>query len=246
LKARLIDKLLTWLREWDRATAGRVTHFIANSHVVQKRIRECYERSSVVIYPPVSTDYYTPAQVPREPFYLVVSAFAPYKRLDLAIAACNRLGRRLMIIGTGQDEKHLRNLAGPTIHFLGWQSDGVIRDHLRRCQALLFPGEEDFGIVPVEAQACGTPVICYGKGGVTETVRPLGRVQEPTGIWFEDQCVESLIAGLQTFEDHRQEFRPSAARRQALKFNLHRFETELFDFVSRVLEPAASPERRAA
>src|SRR4029077_838714 len=130
--------------------------------------------------------------VPREDFYLAVSAFAPYKRFDLAIEACNRLKQRLIVIGTGQDERRLRALAGPTVRFLGWQPDTVIRDHLRRCRALLFPGEEDFGIVPVEGQAGGPPVIAFGRGGATETVIPLDRdsTSAPTGLWFAQQTVE--------------------------------------------------------
>src|SRR5262249_570952 len=155
---------------------------------------------STVIYPPVDTDWYTPAAVRREDFYLVLSALAPYKRLDLAVAACNRLRRRLIVIGSGPAEHKLRALAGATIHFLGWQTHDVLRDHLGRCRALLFPGEEDFGIVPVEAMACGTPVIAYGRGGATETVVPLGRPgafqgvggREPTGLWFDEQTPDCL------------------------------------------------------
>jgi glycosyltransferase involved in cell wall biosynthesis len=132
LKARIRDRLLEAMRDWDRRTASRVTDFVAISRTVQQRIADCYGRASQVIYPPVDTDFYTPAPVPREDFYLVVSAFAPYKRLDLAVTACSRLGRKLIVIGTGQDEKRLRALAGPTVRFLGWQSDEAIRDHLRR------------------------------------------------------------------------------------------------------------------
>ena len=153
----MLDLVLGRLRAWDRRTASRVTHFIAISKTVQTRIRECYDRDSVVICPPVDTDFYTPdpEPKPREDFYLVASALAPYKRFDLAIEACNRLGRRLIVIGDGQDAAKLRRRAGPTVTFLGRQPDAVLRDHFRRCKALLFPGEEDFGIVPVEAQACG-------------------------------------------------------------------------------------------
>src|SRR5262249_52337222 len=158
--------------------------------------------------------------------YLAVSAFAPYKRLDLAITVCNQLGRQLVIIGSGQDEGRLRALAGPTIHFLGWQSDNVLRDHLRRGQALLFPGGDGCGIVPVEAQACGAPVIAFGRGGVTETVVPAGQRREPTGLWFTDQTADGLTAALEQFETHAGDFSPAAARRQAQRFTRRRFEEE--------------------
>src|SRR5262245_23753095 len=170
LKARLVDQLLDLLRRWDRATAARVSHFVAISETVRRRIAECYGRDSIVIYPPVETDFYTPDASPREDFYLAVSAFAPYKRLDLALDACRLMRRRLVVIGTGQDAARLKAQAGADVRFLGWQPDEVIRDHLRRCRALLFPGEEDFGIVPVEAMACGAPVLAYGAGGALETV----------------------------------------------------------------------------
>src|SRR5262249_6312833 len=213
---------------------------------VQQRIRECYDRHSDVIYPPVDTDFYFPAPLPRDDYYLAVSAFAPYKRLDLAIAACNRLRKPLVIIGTGQDEKRLRQIAGPTVRFLGWQPDEVIRDHLRRCRALLFPGEEDFGIVPVEAQACGAPVIAYGRGGATETVVPPGGRREPTGVWFAEQSAACLTAALQQYEAHAGDFSPAVARRQAQRFHRQRFEEELFAYLDAVLRPTPAPARRAA
>jgi glycosyltransferase involved in cell wall biosynthesis len=229
--------LLQRLRRWDRATASRVTHFIAISRTVQERIRDCYGRASTVIYPPVDTDFYCPAPVPREDYYLAVSAFAPYKRLDLAIEACNRLGKRLVVIGAGQDERRLHSLAGPTVRLLGWQPNEVIRDHFRRCRALLFPGEEDFGIVPVEAHACGAPVIAFGKGGATETVIPWGDwAAAPTGVWFEQQTVDCLANALETFERDRADFIPAVARRQALRFNQRRFTRELFNYLDAVIE----------
>jgi glycosyltransferase involved in cell wall biosynthesis len=246
IRARVLERLLAWLREWDRRTADGVTHFLAISATVQRRIAECYGRTSTVIYPPVDTDFYHPAALPREDFYLAVSAFAPYKRLDLAIEACNALRRPLLVIGTGQDEMRLRALAGPMVHFLGWQPDAVIRDHLRRCRALIFPGEEDFGIVPVEAQACGAPVIAFGQGGATETVVPPDRRREPTGLWFAEQTVESLAEALTTFEKRPSVFSPVAARRQALRFNAARFAEELFAYLDTVLQPAARAARRAA
>jgi glycosyltransferase involved in cell wall biosynthesis len=255
LKARAVAALLAGLRDWDRRTAERVSHFVAISATVRRRIAECYGRDSTVIYPPVDTDFYCTAPVRRQDFYLVVSAFAPYKRLDLAIEACNRLRRPLVIIGTGQDEARLRALAGPTVRFLGWQPDEVVRDHFRRCKALLFPGEEDFGIVPVEAMAAGAPVIALGRGGATETVVPLPpwrneftANREPTGLWFGEPTADCLAEAMTVFEGRAGEFNPAAARRQALRFNARRFAEELFAFLDGVLHPAValSPSRRAA
>jgi glycosyltransferase involved in cell wall biosynthesis len=151
-----------------------------------------------------------------------------------------------VVIGTGQDEARLRALAGPTVLFLGWQPDEVIRDQLRRCRALLFPGEEDFGIVPVEAQACGAPVLAFGRGGATETVVPPGGRREPTGLWFSEPTVESLRQAMTTFEVHTGDFSPRAARRQALRFNRERFREELFAYLDAVLYGTAEPMRRAA
>lgn len=233
-KRWLAQSILSRLREWDRRTAAGVTHFIANSQVVRQRIQECYQRDSVVIHPPADTNFYCPADVPREDFYLILSAFAPYKRLDLAIAACRTLGKKLIVIGSGQDEKKLRGLADANICFLGWQPDEVLRDHLQRCRALLFPGEEDFGIVPVEAQACGTPVIAFGRGGATETVIPWPK-PGATGMWFAEQSVDCLAATLEEFEKNREAFDPRRLRAHALGFRVERFEAELFGFVQDVM-----------
>jgi glycosyltransferase involved in cell wall biosynthesis len=220
--------LLARLREWDRATAERVTHFIAISRTVQQRIRECYGRASVVIHPPVNTDFYTPAAEPREDFYLCVSAMAPYKRIDLAVQACNRLQRRLIVIGAGQDEARIRSLAGPTVQVLGWQPDVVIRDHLRRCRALLFPGEEDLGIVPLEALACGTPVLAFNRGGATETITGVGS-------FFDEQNVECLVQAIEQLECDEQAFDPAAARKRAMQFGTERYLREMSDYLSGVL-----------
>jgi glycosyltransferase involved in cell wall biosynthesis len=248
LKGRLLDEALARLRAWDRRTAAGVTHFVAISKTVQRRIDECYDRDSTVIYPPVDTDFFCPAEdpTPREDFYLAVSAFAPYKRLDLAAAACNRLGRTLVVVGSGQDERRLRRLAGPNVHFLGWRPDEVIRGLMRRCKALLFPGEEDFGIVPVEAMACGAPVIALGRGGAVETVLPPGGRHAPTGLLFAEQTADCLADAITTFEMRPDEFSPAAARRQALRFNKRRYEEEMLAFLGAALRPAAEPARRAA
>jgi len=234
LKAKAIDLLLSRIRDWDRRTADRVTHFVAISNTVRDRIRDCYNRDADVIYPPVDTEFYRPTGEAREDFYLVVSALAPYKRFDLAVEACRKLGRQLIVIGSGQNAAKLKAQANGHTQFLGWQSDEVIRDHLRRAKALLFPGEEDFGIVPLEAQACGCPVIGYGRGGLTETVRPLGDGANATGLYFEEQTPDSVVAAIEEFERHADRFDPRAARRNAVRFRKDRFESELFEYLDEV------------
>jgi len=220
------NALMTPLRWWDRATADRVTHFIAISKTVQTRIRQCYGRDSTIIAPPVDTDFYTPANLSREDYYLCVSAFAPYKRIDLAIDACSRIGRRLVVIGTGQDERRLRSMAGANVTFLGSQPDDVVRDHYRRCKALLFPGEEDFGIVPVEAMACGAPVIALGRGGAAETVGGFGWL-------FEEQNLDSLCETIQRFENEAAGFDATRARVRSELYRTERYVREMTEMVER-------------
>lgn len=223
----LIPYCLNYLRVWDVAASRRVDYFVAISEHVRKRIEKHYRRPADVIYPPVDADFYTPdAQTPPEDFFLIVSAFAPYKRLDLAIEACNRMRLPLKIIGQGQEAKQLKSLAGPTVEFLGSLSDENVRAYYRRCRALLFPGEEDFGIVPLEVQACGRPVIAYAKGGVLETTLP-GK----TAIYFQAQTVESLIAALREFE--AASFSPTAIRIHAEQFSKPRFQREMQTYIER-------------
>jgi len=229
--AAVRNLVLDQLCQWDRATAERVTHFVAASRTVSRRIDECYGRTSRVIYPPVDTRFYAPAEVPREDFYLCVSALVPYKRIDLAIEACNRLRRRLIVVGSGPLGERLARMAGPTVTLAGWQSDESIRDLLRRAKALLFAANEDFGIVPVEAMACGTPVVAFGQGGATETVLPAGAASAGTGLFFDEQTVPSLCEAIDRLERHPEWFDPRAARRQAERFSLDRFERELIDLV---------------
>lgn len=229
------DALLDRIRQWDKATCDRVTHYIAISQTIADRIAECYGRSSTVIYPPVDTDFYTPAAMPREDFYLCVSALVPYKKLELAVAACRQLGRKLIVIGAGPERKRLEQAAGPGVELLGWRSDEEIRDYLRRCRALLFPGQEDFGIVPVEAHACGTPVVAYGQGGATETVLAATERTTGAGVFFEEQTPEALAAAIEWLEAHPERFSPGLARQQALKFNARRYEHELLSFLEQAI-----------
>ncbi|HVA49626.1 MAG TPA: glycosyltransferase [Pirellulales bacterium] len=240
------DQLLDRIREWDRASSHRVTHYVAISQTVARRIADCYDRPSEVIYPPVDTDFYAPAAVGRENFYLCVSALVPYKKTELAIEACRRMRRDLVIIGSGPETRRLKRLAGRHATFLGWQPDEVIRDYLRRCRALIFPGQEDFGIVPVEAQACGTPVVAYGRGGATETIVPADERRAGTGLFFDEQTPEALVAALRWFEAHPHQFPASLARKQALRFNAERYERELLDLLDAIAGGRLGGLRRAA
>ncbi|MEZ6140205.1 MAG: glycosyltransferase [Zavarzinella sp.] len=234
LRKLLLNSILGAIRSWDRRTACRVSHFIANSSTTQRRIRDAYRRPSMVIHPPVDTDYYQLNEnVPRQDYYLVLSAFAPYKRLDLAIEACKQLNRRLLIIGSGQEKPRLQQLAGPSVEFLGWQENSVLRHHLQSCRALLFPGEEDFGIVPVEANACGTPVIAFARGGATETIIPLTENQ-PTGVWFDSQTIDGVKQAILDFESNEQLFDRSYIRVNALRFSKALFRAKIADFVNQV------------
>jgi glycosyltransferase involved in cell wall biosynthesis len=225
------EAALDRLQAWDRRVSDRVTRFIAISGAIQDRIRRAYDRESEVLYPPVDVDLYTPAAIPREDFYLVVSALTPYKRIDLAVDACRQLGRKLVVIGAGPERQTLARRAGPLVSFLGWQSDAVIRDHYRRCRALLFPGIEDFGIVPVEAQACGAPVIAMGQGGALETIRTASRLRPGSGVFFDEATAEDLAGAIRWFESHPRQFSPSVARGQALQFAGERFERGILELV---------------
>jgi glycosyltransferase involved in cell wall biosynthesis len=152
----------------------------------------------------------------------------------------------LLVIGTGTAQRYLKRLAGPTVHFAGWQSEEVLRDHLRRCRALLFPGEEDFGIVPVEANACGTPVIAFGRGGATETIVPPDCGGDPTGVWFSDQTSEAVIDAIQRFELRQGDFRPLSCQGQATRFDRRRFEREMLAYLGQILRREDPPMQRAA
>ncbi len=206
------------VRAADRAAARGVTAFIANSRHVADRIRRCYGRASVVIPPPVETGF-PPNDLEPDDFYLVVGEHVAYKRHDLAVAACSQLGRRLVVIGRGTDSSDLRCLAGPTVTLLGWQPTDVIRDHMRRCRALLFCGEEDFGLVPVEAQAAGRPVVAYGRGGALETVR-----DGCSGVCFDQQTVDDATSAIERFENTRLSWSSRQIQEHAVQFSEEAFD----------------------
>jgi glycosyltransferase involved in cell wall biosynthesis len=184
--------LLSTLARWDARTGERPNRFLSNSQYVAGRIGRYYNRDSTIVYPPVDTVFYHPASAPRASHFLVVSALVPYKRIDLAIAACRRVGAPLRIVGDGPDRQRLEAEAGGQVTFLGHLTDAEIREEYRTARAVLLPGEEDFGIVPVEAQACGTPVVALGRGGALETV-----VDGETGVLFAEPTVDHLAAALE-------------------------------------------------
>jgi len=214
-----------YLRAWDRRSAGGVDLFLADSACVAGRIRRAYGRGAVVLYPPVDVDFFTPADVPREDFYLIVSALTPYKRSDQAIEAFARLARPLKIIGAGQRLRKLRRMAPRNVELLGWRDDETVRDHYRRCRGLVFPQLEDFGIVPLEAMACGAPVIAYGAGGAMETVLDAANpaVTEPTGLLYRPQTPQALAAAVQRFERIEGRFNRQQLRNWAEQFSKERF-----------------------
>lgn len=217
-----------WLRIWDRLASDRVDHFVAISHEVSRRVRRHYRRDAEVVYPPVDLERFTPSGAPAEDFYLVVSRLVGYKRIDLAVEAANRLGRRLLVVGEGPARRRLAALAGPTVQFLGHLPDEEVASLLARCRAFLFPGWEDFGIAPVEAQAAGRPVIAYGRGGALETV-----VDGTTGLFFEEQNAESLIDAMLELE--AREFDSGACRRNAERFGGAEFRYRVLEAINRQL-----------
>jgi glycosyltransferase involved in cell wall biosynthesis len=192
----LYRPVMARMARWDAATAGRVDRFVAISRHVAGRIQRYYNRDATIVYPPVDTAFYHPADVNPESHFLIVSALVPYKRIDLAIEACRRAGARLRIVGEGPERESLQRQAGPDVEFRGWLSNDEIRDEYRRALAVLMPGEEDFGIVPVEAQACGRPVVALGRGGALETV-----IDGETGVFFDETTAGSAVEALATALD---------------------------------------------
>ena len=220
----------SYLRQWDYSSAARVDHFVANSTTVQKRIAKVYRRSAEVIHPPVAVESFAPAEEPGD-YFLYCGQFVPYKRADLAVEAFNRLGRRLIMVGDGSELPRLRRLAGPSITILGRQPAEVIRDLYARCRALIFPGEEDFGIVPVEAMASGRPVIAYGKGGVCDSVQ-----DGVGGILFSDQTIEGIIGAICRFDEEQERFSPATIMAEAARFSASQFRHAFTRFVERKLD----------
>lgn len=230
LKGKLARWFLHKIRIWDCRTANGVDHFIANSHFIARRIKKVYGRNADVIYPPVSVDRFT-LQENKDDFYFTASRMVPYKRIDIIVEAFSQMpDKKLVVIGDGSEMTKIKAKAGKNIEILGYQPDVVMQDHMRRAKAFVFAAEEDFGITPVEAQACGTPVIAFGKGGVLESIRPYGEVN-PTGIFFAEQTADSLLRAVLHFETLQGSFLPVNCRNNALRFSEERFHSELDDYI---------------
>ena len=228
LKAFIAKPILGSLRRWDKQASDRVDRFVAISKHVEKRINDFYGREADVVYPPVDTESWTPGGARAGGFDLIVSALVPYKKIDLAVKAYTQLGFPLKIVGVGTELEALRTAASSNIEFLGWQPDAKLLDLYRACRMLIFPGEEDFGIVPLEAQACGAPVVAYGRGGLLETVR-----DGHTGVFFKEQSADSLADAVQ--QCAATPFDPAAIRANAERFCTANFISGLAESIEKCM-----------
>lgn len=230
IKAFIVRWLLHKIRMWDYRTANGVDHFIANSKFIARRIKKVYGRDSDVIYPPVDTDRFT-LRENKDEFYFTASRMVPYKKIDLIVEAFAQMpNKKLVVIGDGPDMQKIKSKATNNIEILGYQSNQVMQDHMQRAKAFVFAAEEDFGITPVESQACGTPVIAFGKGGSLETVRS-SIYTNPTGVFFSEQNISSVIEAVDLFEKNQEIYLPENCRNHALKFSNQRFQQEFKDYV---------------
>ncbi len=236
----LLQLMVQGLKQWEMRAASRPDYFIANSHIVARRLKSAFGVEATVIEPPIDTSRFRISRDTSD-YYLVLSRLNAYKRIDLAIEACTRMGRRLFVIGDGPDRERLKALAGPTVTFLGRQPDAEVNRYASRCRALIFPGEEDFGMAPLEINAAGRPVIAYGAGGATETV-----IEDMNGVFFREQSTASLMDAMRRFENET--WNPLAIRRHAQRFDIHVFQERLLDFLNQVSPAvqAQSMRRRRA
>jgi glycosyltransferase involved in cell wall biosynthesis len=222
-----ISRQLHRIRLWDRLSADRVDFFIANSRNVAARIRKHYRREADVLYPPVDTQYFHPGNTVPGKYFLCAGRLVKYKRVDLAVRVCSRMGLPLLVAGDGSEYKRLRVIAGPSVKFMGRVSDSELKELYQQCRAFIFPGEEDFGIMPLEAQACGRPVIAYGRGGTLETVR-----DGYTGLLFQRQDEKSLQDTLECFLSQEESFNSQVIRKHAEAFSIERFLDEFYLLVN--------------
>jgi glycosyltransferase involved in cell wall biosynthesis len=232
LKGALTRYLLHRLRLWDALAANRVDHFIANSHNTARRIWRAYRRPATVIYPPVDVDRF-PYVAQKQDYYVTVSRLVGYKKIPLIVAAFNELGLPLVVIGSGNELEQVQRMARSNVQVLGWQPDDVVEQYLSQARAFVYAAYEDFGIAPVEAQACGTPVIAYGVGGTRETVRDLRQSDRPTGILFPQQTVAAIVEVVRIFEQNSHQIVPEQVRAYAETFRTEAFQRQYQQFVDR-------------
>ena len=230
LKGKLAKYFLHKIRMWDMSTINRVDYYIANSHYIARRIKKVYGKESTVIYPPVDVEKFE-LHEQKEEFYMTASRMVPYKKIDMIVEAFSKTNKKLVVIGTGPDMEKIKAKAGKNIELMGYQSDEVMIDMMQKAKAFIFAAEEDFGITPVEAQACGTPVICLGKGGTKETV-----IDMVSGVHFMEHRVEALLEAVNKFEKNSDSFEPKKIRENALRFSKERFEKEIKEFVEEKYE----------
>jgi glycosyltransferase involved in cell wall biosynthesis len=214
------------LKQWELRAATRPDYYIANSHIVARRLKDAFGVEATVIEPPIVTSRFRISRE-TEDYYLVLSRLNAYKRIDLAVEACRRTGRRLVVIGDGPDRERLQSLGGPTVRFLGRLPDAAVNRYASRCRALIFPGEEDFGMAPLEVNAAGRPVVAYAAGGATETV-----IEGRNGLLFGDQSVDSLVGGLERLEAGSWD--PASIRRNAQRYDINIFQERLLDYLYQV------------
>ena len=230
IKGLIAKIILHYMRIWDVTTVNRVDFFIANSKYVARRIKRAYRREATVIYPPVDVERFH-LHTNKEDYYLIVSRMVPYKKVDVVVKAFTQIKhKKLIVIGDGPDLKKIQKLAGENVKFLGYQPFEIVKKFMERAKAFVFAGEEDFGIVLVEAQACGTPVICYGKGGAPESV-----IDGKTGIFFNEQNIKGVIDVIRYFEKTKDKFDPKIIRENAQRFSKEKFKEKFKKFVEQKL-----------
>lgn len=230
IKSLIIRWLLHKIRMWDYRTSNGVDHFVANSKFIARRIKKVYGRDADVIYPPVNTDMFQPKDN-KDDYYVTASRMVPYKKIDLIVESFSHMkDKKLVVIGDGPDMEKIKAKASSNIEILGYQNNDVMQEYMRNAKAFVFAAEEDFGITPVEAQACGTPIIAFGKGGALETV--VGKnAENPTGVFFEEQKIESVVTAVNSFEREQHIYTPENCRLNALKFSTDRFNQEFSKYI---------------
>jgi len=235
IKGLITKAILHYMRMWDLSTTNRISHFVTLSNYVAKRIKKVYRRESIVIYPPVDIEKFHIGNIgnKRENFFLTASRMVPYKKIDLIVEAFSQMpDKKLVVIGDGPDFQKIKNKAKKNVELLGYQKDDILKEYLQKARAFVFAAEEDFGIIPVEAQACGTPVIAYGRGGIEETVIPFKKEEVdseqsadmlPTGILFYEQSIKALIEAVKQFQSTEDKFDSNQIRNNAMRFGKERF-----------------------